>query len=179
MKFTPFPEITTERLLLRRITKSDADVILFLRSDKTINQFIKRPESAKTKNKADALKFIQKIDDGIENTNLISWGITEKGNSKIIGTICLWNFIKDKKKAEVGYDLNPLFQRKGIMSEALKSIVSFGFKTLALHKIDAFTQKQNESSKRLLEKNGFILMEKRKDEDNSDNLIFEIDNPTK
>ena len=65
------------------------------------------------------------------------------------------------------------------MSEALKSIVSFGFKTLALHKIDAFTQKQNESSKRLLEKNGFILMEKRKDEDNSDNLIFEIDNPTK
>lgn len=74
----------------------------------------------------------------------------------------MWNFSKDNKKAEVGYDLNPLFQRKGIMSEALKSILGFGFNNLNLDKIDAFTHKKNESSKKLLEKNGFILLEKRK-----------------
>ena len=174
MKFKPFPEIITEKLFLRRINESDCDVILFLRSDKTINKFIKRPESERTKNKADSLKFIKKINDGIENNNFISWGITLKENSIIIGTICLWNFSKDNKKAEIGYDLNPLFQRKGIMSEALKNIVAFGFNKLRLNKIEAFTHKENESSKILLEKNGFILMEQKKDETNSSNLIFEI-----
>jgi len=175
MKFKPFPEIKTERLLLRRISESDCEVILFLRSDKTINKFINRPESERTKNKADSLKFIKKINDGIENNNFISWGITLKENSKIIGTICLWNFSKDNKKAEVGYDLNPLFQRKGIMSEALKNIVAFGFNELRLIKIEAFTHIENENSKKLLEKNGFILMEKKKDEINNSNLIFEIE----
>jgi len=175
MKFKPFPEIITERLFLRRINESDCDAILFLRSDKTINKFIKRPESEKTKNKADSLKFIKKINDGIENNNFISWGITLKENSKIIGTICLWNFSKDNKKAEVGYDLNPLFQRKGIMGEALKNIIAFGFNELRLNKIEAFTHKENESSKILLEKNGFIFMEQKKDEENSSNLIFEIE----
>ena len=175
MKFKPFPEIITERLFLRRINESDCDVILFLRSDKTINKFIDRPESERTKNKADSIKFIKMINDGIENNNFISWGITLKENSKIIGTICLWNFSKDNKKAEVGYDLNPLFQRKGIMSEALKNIVAFGFNELRLNKIEAFTHKENGSSKNLLEKNGFIFMEHKKDKKNSSNLIFEIE----
>ena len=175
MKFIPFPEITTERLFLRRINESDWDVILFLRSDKTINKFIKRPESERTKNKADALKFIKKINDGIESNNFISWGITLKENSKIIGTICLWNFSKDNKKAEVGYDLNPLFHRKGIMSEALKNIMAFGFNELRVNNIEAFTHEGNESSKNLLKKNGFILVEQKKDKNNSSNLIFEIE----
>ncbi len=147
-----------------------------MRSDERINQFIKRSENNKTKNRADALKFIKKINDGIKNGTFISWGITLKGKNEIIGTICLWNFSADNKKAEVGYDLNPLFQRKGMMSEALKSIISFGFNELNLDKIDAFTHKENESSKKLLEKNGFILMKKKKDKDNDLNLIFEIEN---
>ena len=87
----------------------------------------------------------------------------------------MWNFSQDNKKAEVGYDLNPLFQRKGIMSEALKNIIAFGFNELRLNKIEAFTHKENESSKNLLEKNGFILMEQKKDEKNRSNLIFEIE----
>ena len=174
MKFNPFPEIVTERLFLRQINESDSDVILFLRSDKTINKFIKRAESDKTKNRLDSLNFIKKINKGIENNNFISWGITLKEDSKIIGTICLWNFSKDKKQAEVGYDLSPLFQKKGIMSEALKNVIAFGFTDLRLTKIEAFTHKENESSKNLLEQNGFILMAEKKDKKNSSNLIFEI-----
>ena len=177
MKFLPFPEIKTERLLLRKIEESDCDVILFLRSDKTVNKFIKRPKSRRTKNKADALKFITKIDNGIKNNKFISWGITLKNNPKIIGTICLWNFSKNNEIAEVGYDLNPIFQRKGIMSEALNYIVNFGFNTLNLSKIEAFTHIKNENSRRLLEKNGFKFIKNRIDRGNTFNIIFEIENP--
>ena len=53
MNIQTFPEIETERLFLRKIEESDSDVILFLRSDKTINKFIDRPENRRTKNIAD------------------------------------------------------------------------------------------------------------------------------
>ena len=62
------------------------------------------------------------------------------------------------------------------MTEALKNIINYGFNTLKLNKIEAFTHKENGSSKRLLENNGFVFKEKRKDEGNSSNLIFQIEN---
>lgn len=177
MNFTPFPTLVSERLFLRNIEKSDCDTILFLRSDSEVNKFIERPEHRKTKNKADALKFIKELNENVEIGKSIAWGITLKNEPQLVGTICLWNFSEDTKTAEVGYDLNPEFQRRGIMNEALNLIIEFGFKELNLNLIEAFTHKENESSKRLLAKNRFQFMEHRKDLDNGSNSIFELKNP--
>ncbi len=174
MKLKYFSEIKSERLLLRKIEESDWEVVLFLRSDKTITKFIERPENRKTKNKSDAVKFIKEINEATENDTSISWGITLKTNPQIIGTICLWNFSEDNKTAEVGYDLKLEFQGNGIMSEALNSIINFGFNELKLDKIEAFTHTKNENSKKLLEKCEFLLNEDRKDKENDSNVIFEL-----
>ena len=174
MNIQTFPVIKTERLTLRKIEESDADVILLLRSDKSINKFINRPENRRTKNISDAIKHIKKLNADSKNNNSIAWGITLNKNSKIIGTICLWNFSKDYKTAEVGYDLNPNFQKKGIMSESLNSVINFGFVELCIDRIEAFTHIQNENSKKLLVKNGFSIIEDRKDNDNLSNVVFEI-----
>lgn len=177
MTFNPFPKLETDRLLLRNIEESDHEIILFLRSDTMINKFIERPEHRKTKNKTDAIKFINEINENAKTNKSIAWGITLKNHPEIVGTICLWNFSEDRKIAEVGYDLNPSFQGKGIMSEAMKSVIDFGFTQLKLDIIEAFTHKENETSKRLLKKNGFKFMEDRTDEDNANNIIFEIERP--
>ena len=174
MKFNPFPEIKSNRLFLRNIKESDCESILFLRSDKTVNKFIERPENRKTKNKSDAVKFIKEINEATENDTSISWGITLKTNPQIIGTICLWNFSENNKTAEVGYDLKLEFQGNGIMSEALNCIINFGFNELKLDKIEAFTHTKNENSKKLLEKCEFLLNEDRKDKENDSNVIFEL-----
>lgn len=179
MKFQPFPEIKTERLLLRKIKVSDVDEVLFLRSDKTVNKFIERLENRQTKNKADALKFIEKIIIEIKNNKSISWEITLINNPKMIGSICLWNFSNNLKTAEVGYALNPIFQNKGIMSEALQCVIDYGFKKLKLDTIEAYTHIKNENSKKLLEKNCFKLIDYRKDDNNVANIIYEIQNPNK
>lgn len=86
----------------------------------------------------------------------------------------MWNFSDNYKTAEVGYNLKPTFQKKGIMSEALNSIINFGFTELNIDKIEAFTHFQNESSKKLLKKIGFQFIKSRKDADNPFNLIFEL-----
>lgn len=174
MNFTPFPELSSQRLVLRNIQEPDWETVLYLRSDETINKFIERPEDRKTRNESDAKKFIEELHQNLENNKSIAWGISLKDEPKIIGSICLWNFSSDKKTAEVGYDLNPEFQGKGIMSEALNLVIAYGFKKLHLVKIEAFTHQKNESSKKLLEKNGFKLMKNRKDADNANNLIYEL-----
>ena len=155
MNFSRFPEIETERLLLRKIEVSDAEDVLFLRSNQIVNEFIERPENRKTKTLSDAIKFIYEINKAFENAQSVTWGITLNKNPNIIGSICLWNFSLNNKIAEVGYDLNPEFQRRGVMSEALKNVVGFGFKNLKLSRIEAFTHRENMSSKKLLEKAGF------------------------
>jgi len=168
------PEIQTERLLLTRLQNSDWKMISFLRSDKDVNEFVKRP-SAETKE--EAIEFIQKINTGIDNRNLYYWKITERNKNEMIGSICLWNFSKDLKTAEIGYDLNPNYQGKGIMNESLKDVMEFGFRKLNLDFIEAYTHKLNTSSTKLLERNGFNLVKDKKDEHNADNIIYEAKKP--
>lgn len=149
-------------------------MISFLRSDKNVNKFVKRP-CAETKEKA--LEFIKKIYDGVDNGNSYYWKITERNKNKMIGSISLWNFSKNQKTAEIGYDLSPNYQGKGIMSESLKNIIEFGFQKLNLDLIEAYTQYNNENSKKLLERNGFKLVNGKKDEDNENNIVYELKKP--
>jgi len=175
MNFTPFPILQTERLVLRQLKLSDADAVLYLRSDKTINKYIHRPENRQTKTIEDATNHIKKLTNQIETNTSISWGISLKENPEIIGSICLWNFSEDKTIAEVGYDLSTAFHNKEIMSEALKEVIRYGKTQLKLNHIEAYTHKDNNSSKALLEKHNFHLVERKIDQDNLNNSIYRLD----
>lgn len=166
--------IETDRLTLMKLEESDWQVISYLRSDKEVNSFVKRP-SAKTKE--EALDFITKINQEIEHKNVYYWKITEKNQNNMIGSICLWNFSPNKKSAEIGYDLSPLYQKRGIMNEALTSVINFGFKKLNLALIKAYTHHQNVNSIKLLDRNGFNLVTGEKDDHNADNIIYELKSP--
>ena len=151
--------------------KKNAEQVLFLRSDKEVTKFIKRQVPSSID---DALEFIDRIQREYNNKESVSWIINLKEDTFMIGSICLWNFSSDRRTAEVGYDLNPLYHNKGIMTEALQAVLDFGFKRLDLDTIKAYTHYANESSKKLLIKNGFSLVTGEKDEDNEDNLIFSV-----
>lgn len=153
LNFTFFPQLMTERLLLRRLSEADAHDILMLRSNEQVNQFLDRPACADMEA---AKNFIAKIEKGINNKESLYWVITLKGNDKLIGTICLWNFEADKMQAELGFELFPGLQGKGIMREALSEVLAFGFKELKLKTITALTNPGNLPSIKLLEKTGFL-----------------------
>jgi len=167
--FTPFPELKTERLLLRQLTEADSQDIFFLRTDKGVNRYIERP---RPENINDAIDFILKTNNGIKQNETIDWAITLKDVQKLIGTICLWNFSEDKTRAEVGFELKPDYQGKGIMNEALVNVLKFGFETIGLASIDAYTHKDNINSTKLLLKNDFKPDIERKDNENINNIIF-------
>ena len=161
--------IETDRLILKPIDESHVDDILKIRSNEVINQYVKR---IPPKTNYDALDFILTIKKRTQNNETFYWGISQKDQPNLIGTICLWKFSDDRLQAEVGYELLPDYHRKGIMSEALTAVVDFGFNELNLQEIVAMTNKFNENSKGLLVKHDFVLHEGRIDEGFPDNLVF-------
>ena len=147
--FTPFPVLKTERLTLRQLVSGDANEIFALRSDANVNKYLDRKPS---KSIDDAKTFIQTIDENIQRNDSIYWAITLNGTDKLIGTICLFDFSNDNLKVEIGYELLPDFQGKGIMQEAASKVIDFGIQLIGLKSIEAYTHSENQSSTRLLEK---------------------------
>lgn len=149
----PFPQLSTQRLILKQITPADAPALFVLRSDKNVMQYIDRP-LAQTKD--DALALIQVVTDLLEKNEAITWGIFLKEGSPLMGTIGFWRIQKEHYRAEIGYLLHPSLQRKGLMTEALKSVLEYGLQTIRLHSVEANVNPGNTASIGLLEKNGFV-----------------------
>lgn len=171
LKITTFPVLETERLILRQVNKADANELFFLRSSLEVGKYIARDPQ---KSIDETIMFIEKTKRNMVDNKAIPWAVTFKNIDKLIGTLSLHNFSEDYSVAEVGYDLNPEFQKKGIMSEALKAVLFYGFYELQLLMIEAFTQIENENSKLLLVKNKFQLHPTRIDEGFPKNIIFEL-----
>jgi ribosomal-protein-alanine N-acetyltransferase len=150
--FTPFPRIATKRLLLRQLTLEDEKEIFLLRSDEGVNRYLDRPKAQTIQ---DARNFIQNINERISNNNSIFWAIHLKEDPRLVGTICLWNLSAEEASSEIGYELLPSFQGKGIMQEALIEVIEFGFQTMQLQTLEAWVSKANDSSIRILERNHF------------------------
>ncbi|HEX8331072.1 MAG TPA: GNAT family N-acetyltransferase [Segetibacter sp.] len=150
--FTPFPVLKTERLTLRQLISSDDKEIFALRSDDNVNKYLGRKPSTSID---DAKNFIQTINENIKRNDSVYWAITFNGTDKLIGTICLFDFSDDNSKAEIGYELLPGFQGKGIMQEATSKVIDFGIQQIGLKSIEAYTHSENQSSTRLLEKFNF------------------------
>lgn len=173
ISFLPFPILLTDRLTLRRLVLKDAAIVLFLRSDPEVNKFINRPQP---KNLIEAQGFINRINKGIDQNENIYWSITTKDRDEMIGAISLWHFSEDKQTAEVGYDLHTNYHSQGYMSEALSTVLTYGFNKLKLKTITAYTHYENINSIKLLRKHGFSLIVGLTDPGNENNIVFSLSN---
>lgn len=153
INFSPFHNLETERLYLRRVVKEDVNEIFALRSDQEVMEYIPRPL---VKTKEEALAHIAMIDEKIDSNEGINWAITLKGNPKLIGIIGHYRIRPEHFRAEIGYMLLPEYQGKGIISEAIKEVVNYGFEEMKLHSIEAIIDPENFASEKVLQKNGFV-----------------------
>jgi ribosomal-protein-alanine N-acetyltransferase len=153
INFTPFPILTTEKLTLRQLSIDDKQNIFALRSDTQVNKYLDR-EPSKTID--DAIHFIKKINDNIENNNSIYWVISLTSTKTFVGTICLFDFSNEKESCEIGYELITKFQGQGLMKEATQVVIDYVFQILKFKKILAFTHYENLNSTNLLLKLNFV-----------------------
>ena len=153
INFNPFPNLETERLLLRRVDSNDVKEIFALRSNPETMKYIPRPL---VKTDEDALEHIAMIDSKIDSNEGINWAITLKDNPKLIGIIGHYRIKPESYRAELGYMLLPEYHGRGIVSEAVEEAVKYGFNVMNVHSLEAIIAPDNHASAKVLEKNGFV-----------------------
>lgn len=151
--FNPFPVISTERLTLRQLESGDASEMFAIRSDERVMRFLDRPRAEKLE---DAAKLVEAMIDLQAKNEGVTWAIMIRGELKMIGTIGFWRMQKEHFRAEIGYQLHPDYQGRGIMQEALSAVLEYGFGELNLHSVEANVNPENATSIKLLERNGFV-----------------------
>ena len=152
-RFTPFPVLLTDRFRLRELRISDDNEIFILRTDEGVNHFLDRPRANSME---DVRRFIQTITENIAKDAAIMWAIEPLDGGALAGTICLWNISWADARAEVGYELLPQHQGKGVMHEVLPVVIEYGFSGMGLRVMAAEMSEGNVRSARLLERYGFV-----------------------
>jgi ribosomal-protein-alanine N-acetyltransferase len=157
LDFSNFPELTTQRLILRNLASQDFELIHKLHSDPIVNSFVGRDNSSSLEK---AKKYITKIDNLVTNNECIYWVITLKEDNNLIGSICLWNFDLENKIIEIGYEMLSEYQGKGYMTEALKEVIKYAFEKINSSVITAFPSSDNINSVSILKKLNFKYEDK-------------------
>ena len=150
--FQEFPIIETERLRLREIVPADAEAIFAIRGDYEVTKYNIGQAYTSVER---ARKLIASMAKAYKNQNELRWGITLKADDVVIG-MCGYNYWDCvDNRGSIGFDLARAHWRKGIMREALTGIINFGFRNMALNRIEADASIYNDASVMLLRKLGF------------------------
>jgi [ribosomal protein S5]-alanine N-acetyltransferase len=171
INFSPFPSIETKNLILRRMNYNDINDLFEMRKDSQMNEYI---DTKLEENTHETKAYIDKMNKGVDDNKWIIWAIEHKESKKVIGSICIWNINIEQENGELGYGIIPGYQGKGLMKEALLSVIDYGFNVMKLKALDAYTEQYNVKSINLLEKCNFNEINKVDDEGYFNNRVYHM-----
>lgn len=145
-------EYETERFRLRQLTKSDAESLYRNLSDPALMQFYDMPALQSPDQAEDLLAQWRAAE--IAGTGC-RWGIAARNTGRFIGTVGYHAIENLHARCEIGYEINPEYWGRGIMSEIFPHVLQHAFDVLRLDRIGALVSPGNIASERLLRKFGF------------------------
>lgn len=146
-----FPRLETKRLLLREIRQEDTEAVFSILSDEEVMRYYDRLPLTSVQEAQQIIEWHQRR---FESGEAIRWGITIKGENHLIGN-CGYSWNLGHRFAEIGYVLSRTYWNQGIITEALRAILQFGFEMRNLHRVEAEVLPGNVASIRVLQKLGF------------------------
>ena len=152
-EFGEFPQLETDRLILREMTLDDVEFYFrHFNNDRVVEgSCFSGPKSLEAAKEELELYCIKPFK---ENRG-IRWGIVRKEDNELIGTCGYYDWIKTAHRAEIGYDLNPAYWGQGIMTEALRAVLKHGFEKMGLNRIQVIIDSKNTRSLKLVHRLGF------------------------
>ncbi|MDA3943514.1 MAG: GNAT family protein [Bacteroidetes bacterium] len=146
-------ELLTDRLRIRPIEPSDAAALFSYRSDAGTNKY----QGWIPKSLDDVKTFIEKTSDKINVPGTWYQFVIQypQAQHMLIGDIGVHFYEKDISQVEIGCTLSIAYQKMGIATEALKSVIEFLFTDLKKQKIYASLDPRNTDSVNLVCRLGF------------------------
>ena len=146
-------KLETDRLILRRYTKDDAEAMYKnWASDDEVTRFLTWPTHASQEITQSIIdEWVQRY----ANENYYHWTIVVKENGEEpIGDIAVVNIKEKASVAHIGYCIGRSWWNKGITSEALKSVIDFLFDVVGVNRIEARHDTKNPNSGKVMQKCG-------------------------
>lgn len=149
--FSRMPELSSPRLLLRRLSREDAaDFYEYARLPSVTEYLLWYPHSGMEHTR----RYLALIEREYRMGMFYDWAVVLRESGKMIGTCGFAAIDSPNACGEVGYVLNPDFWGQGYAPEAVRAVMAFGFGTLSLHRIEARYILGNDRSRRVMEKCG-------------------------
>ena len=154
MNWPPFRSVRLEtaRLLLRPFVPEDAATLFAIYSDPRVIRYWSSPGWTGIEQ---AHALIDDDLDGMERNTHLRLGVVRWDTGELIGQCVLYAFMRQCRRAEIGYLLHADHWKQGFMHEALTALLDFAFGTLDLHRIEADVDPRNQASVRTMERLGF------------------------
>lgn len=140
------------RLILRPWREEDLDPLFAINGDA---DSMRHFPATMTRAESDA--WAERMQTHIEAHGWGFWVAEERGGAPFVGVVGLMNIpwsARFTPAVEVGWRIAPGQRRRGLAEEAARMALGFGFATLRLPEIVAFTAPGNEASWRLMERLG-------------------------
>jgi [ribosomal protein S5]-alanine N-acetyltransferase len=147
-----FPLLTTSRLNLRAPVADDAPAFAAMLSVPAVTQFSNWPDAPKIGQVERFIRWMIKL---YATRKGCAWMIEDAASGILAGAVRFNHFDKSWRFGEVGYELHPDFWGRGLMTEAVRSVVACGHQLFRLNRLEAWTLPGNDASDRVLEKAGF------------------------
>ncbi len=148
-----FVTIETSRLLLKGISSEVMHNIFSTLSKPAIKELLGH------RTEEDYLQEEHKFKNGYSSYNrrFLLFLLIDKELNVIIGRCGIHNWNADHKRAEIGYNmLDESYKRKGLMTEAVSSIIDYGFNQLKLHRLEALVGINNIASLKIMVRFDFV-----------------------
>jgi ribosomal-protein-alanine N-acetyltransferase len=149
------PTMYTERLILRRWTAEDADRLLAILSEEDILRYF---PAALPWGREKAERYIAHHEVHWKERGYGHWAVVRDG--QVIG----WNgleYLPESRETEAAYLLSRAAWGQGYASEAARAAIRFGFSQAGLEQIVGLAHPQNAASRRVLEKCGLRLFDRK------------------
>lgn len=143
--------IETERLILRRFSKDDAQAMFDnWASDAEVTKFMTWPPYEKVE---DAKGYLEYVENSYADGELY-WAIELKEIGEPVGAISVVSMKEAVKSVEIGYGIGRKWWHKGITSEAFAAVIKFLFDNTDVNRIEAGHDTKNPNSGRVMLKCG-------------------------
>ncbi len=145
------PTIETSRLLLRPMELGDAPAMYAYRSDAEVYRY----SSSEPPASADAV--VESIRRWLENNaedRPPMWGIIPKETGRVSGLVGFVQLSRAHSAGMLPYELARELWGRGLVTEAVRAVLNYGFGTMGLNRIGAGCWDGNLASRRVMEKTG-------------------------
>lgn len=148
-------ELETERTTLRLLTEEDLPAMEALAHEQDTFKYLKK---LRVMNAEEYTKFLYVKLEQIRTGAGYHWAVRLKTSNEFIGAVNL-NPIKGTTKLQIGTQLKREYWGQGFASELMEKLVEFAIHELHLSAVYGVFEKENNASRRLLEKLGFVFEE--------------------